>query len=125
MQCLHTDRTYFGTGWPCGHSDYFANMGYQYTDCAADGCDHFRAAAIFQSSLNPANIFKSKYCHNDEMALIHNCSSVCERFGIHGKHFSGRYYFNTTYCYPYAAGPNDVVITPPERHVHVKIGIKG
>lgn len=101
VQCLHTNRGFLGTYFPCGHSDYFPNMGFRQSGCDDSFCDHKRATYIFQSSLYPENIFNAVDCHNDTNARLRTCGQNIDRFGIHGMHSIGQFYFDTTACYPY------------------------
>lgn len=101
MQCIHTNRGVAGTFFACGDSDYYANYGYRQTGCISNTCSHVRAAYLFEVSLNSKNIFISTECGNDVHAMSHTCKEIYDRFGIHGKHLVGQFYFQTSDCYPY------------------------
>lgn len=104
VQCLHTDRGILGTLFRCGNSDFYANFGFRQPGCTLDICNHVRAVYIFEASLNRSNSFVGKDCHNDIRALLNRCSTKIDKFGIHGNHINGRFYFSTTECYPYCLG---------------------
>lgn len=98
VQCLHTNPGKLGTSLRCGDSDYYPNFGNHQPGCFDDGCDHNRAVFLFESSMNPEYIYSAKNCQN---AGRNQCSRAMDRFGIHGKHSSGQFYFETSSCYPY------------------------
>lgn len=101
VQCLHTDRGVAGTSNTCGDSDYFANMGYRQPGCFLHVCSHIRAVYIFEASLHRSNAFMGRKCADDQRAYNNLCYAEVDRFGIHGNHSNGLFYFRTTDCYPY------------------------
>lgn len=100
VQCLHTDFI-LGTSLSCGISDYYSHLALRQPGCFTNVCNHDRATAIFESSMNPNYAFSAKECQNGRNAWLNRCNGESDRFGIHGKHLSGQFYFKTTNCYPY------------------------
>jgi len=111
VQCIHTGRFLIGTFYPCGHNDFFPNMGYdtEQINCHDPVCSHGRAIYYFESSLNRSRIFNGTQCANDDDALEHQltnyqCSNNHDLLGIFSAQKPGLFYLNVTGCYPYCAG---------------------
>lgn len=101
VECLHTNRRNFGTNEVCGHSDFYANMGFVQPGCRDDACSHERAPYLFESSLHPKNKFLGRLCEDDLKSIENKCSTKVTQFGIHGQRSLGKFYFRTSECYPY------------------------
>lgn len=111
VQCLHTNRGQLGTEFSCGDSDYYPNFGYRQPGCAMANifCSHDRSYLLFEAAMDADRIFLAENCENDENYKRKRCTGTVDRFGIHGKHLSGQFYFKTSDCYPYCltcAGEN-------------------
>lgn len=102
VQCLHTNCGKIGTTLPCGDSDYYSHFGGRQPGCSDDVCDHMRVVDLFESSIYAFNMFRAQKCaEKKENAENHDCFEVFDRFGIHGNHSNGQFYFQTTDCYPF------------------------
>lgn len=64
-------------------------------------CGHMKSVQYFESSLLGTNAFVGRHCDDDDDALNNRCSERTDRFGVFGKHSHGRFYFQTSSCYPY------------------------
>lgn len=102
VQCLHTNRGQLGTALPCGDSDYYSYFGRRQPGCSDDGCDHMRSVEIFESSMNPDHEFVATKYKTEVDAENSRDAEGTDRFGIHGKHSDGQFYFETSNCYPFA-----------------------
>lgn len=111
VQVLHTNCGLLGTSLRCGDSDYYANFCHRQPQCLIDQCDHRRAVLIFKASLDPENKFGAKNCENFENAQNNLCIGRNDRFGIHGNHLNGQFYFSTTGCYPFVENLNSNAVS--------------